>query len=112
MGRSWYIANTLERAVLSRDSPVDQRIDSSLAVQGFDGRVDFAIKCFGIGECLMGQMVRLEIAPDNLDVIELRCVFGQPLDGEPVLARIERRQGDFADMDRPIILDQHDGSCH
>ena len=98
--------------LLSRDSPVDQRIDISLAVQGFDGRVDFAIKRFGIGECLMGQMIRLEIAPDSLDVIELRGVFWQPLDGEPVLARIERRQGDFADMDRPIILDQHDGSCH
>ena len=74
--------------------------------------MDFAIKRFGIGECLMGQMMRLEIAPDNLDVIELRCVFGQPLDGEPVLARIERRQGDFANMDRPIILDEHDGHCH
>ena len=98
-------------AAKRRDSPVDRQIDVSLAVQGFDGRVDFAIKRFGIGECLMGQMVRLEIAPDNLDVIEFRCVFGQPLDGEPVLARIERRQGDFADMDRPIILDQHDGYC-
>ena len=96
---------------LSRDLPVDQRIDISLAVQGFNSRVDFAIKRFGIDECLMGQMVRLEIAPDNLDVIEFRCVFGQPLDSEPVLARIERRQGDFADMDRPIILDQHDGYC-
>ena len=74
--------------------------------------MDFAIKRFGIGECLMGQMIRLEIAPDDLDVIKLRCVFGQPLDGEPVLARVKRRQGDFADMDRPIILDQHDGSCH
>ena len=29
-----------------------------------------------------------------------------------VLARIERGQGDFADMDRPMILDQHDGSRH
>ena len=73
--------------------------------------MDFAIKRFDIGERLMGQMVRLEIAPDNLDVIEFKGVFGQPLDGEPVLARIERRQCDFADMDRPIILDQHDGSC-
>ena len=97
---------------LSRDLPVDQRMDISLAVQSFDRRVDCAIKRFDIGERLMGQMMRLEIAPDNLDVIELRCVFGQPLDGEPVLACIERRPGDFADMDRPIILDQHDGSCH
>ena len=99
-------------ADLSRDLPVDQRMDISLAVQSFDRRVDCAIKRFDIGERLMGQMMRLEIAPDNLDVIELRCVFGQPLDGEPVLACIERRPGDFADMDRPIILDQHDGSCH
>ncbi|MGA8771469.1 MAG: hypothetical protein WB610_13990, partial [Rhodomicrobium sp.] len=50
-------AGARARNLLSRDSPVDQRIDISLAVQGFDGRVDFAIKCFGIGECLMGQMV-------------------------------------------------------
>ncbi len=98
--------------LLSRDSPVDQRIDISLTVQGFDGGVDFAIKLFDIGEGLMGEMTRLEVVPDYLTVIELWRVFGQPLDGQPVLARIERRQGDFADMDRPIILDQHDGYCH
>ncbi len=74
--------------------------------------MDFAVEGFGIGKCLMGQMMRLEIAPDNLDVIELGRVFGQPLDGQPVLARIERRQGNLADMDRPIIFDQHDGYCH
>ena len=76
---------------LSRDSPVDQRIDTSLAVQGFHRHVDFAVEGFGIGKCLMGQIMRLEIAPDNLDVIEFRRVFGQPLDGEPMLARIERQ---------------------
>ena len=97
---------------LSRDSPVDQRIDISLVVQGFHGHVDFAIEGFGVGKCLMGQIMRLEIAPDTLDVVELRRIFWQPLDGEPVLARVERRQGDFTDMDRPIILDQHDGCCH
>src|SRR5271166_5895346 len=97
---------------LSRDSPVDQRIGISLAVQGFDGGVYFAIESFGIGECLMGQMMRLEIVPDNLDIVELGRVLGQPLDGQPVLARIERRQGNLADMDRPVVLDQHDGFCH
>jgi len=40
-------------AELSRGSPVDQRIGTSLAVQGFDGGVDFAIKRFDIGERLM-----------------------------------------------------------
>ena len=98
--------------LLSRDSPVDQRIDISLAVQSFDRRVDSAIKRFDIGERLMGQMTCFEIVPDDLNVIEFGRVFGKPLDGQPMLARIERRPGDFADMDRPIILDQHDGSCH
>ena len=62
---------------LSRDSPVDQRIDISLVVQGFHRHVDFAVEGFGVGECLMGQVMRLEIAPDDLDVVELRRVFGQ-----------------------------------
>ena len=89
---------------LSRDSPVDQRMDISLAVQSFDRRVDFAIKRIDIGERLMGQMTCFEIVPDDLNVIEFGRVFGKPLDGQPMLARIERRAGDFADMDRPIIL--------
>jgi hypothetical protein len=35
-------------------------------------------------------MVGLEIAPDDLDVVEFRGVFGQPLDGEPMGAFSER----------------------
>ena len=94
-------------------SPVwTNELGTCLAVQSFDRRVDFAIKRFDIGERLMGQMTCLEIVPDDLNVIEFGRVFGKPLDGQPMLARIERRAGDFADMDRPIILDQHDGSCH
>ena len=73
--RGYWCAN-LPRAVLSRDSPVDQRIDISLVVQGFHRPVDFAVAGFGIGKCLMGQIMRLEIAPDNLDVIEFRRVLG------------------------------------
>ena len=48
--------------------------------------MDGAIESVDVGEGLVGQMVRLEIAPDNLDVVELGGVFGQPLDGEPMLA--------------------------
>jgi len=77
-------------------------------VQSFDGCVDFAVESVGIGEGLMGQMMRLEIVPDNLDIVELGRVLRQPLDGQPVLARIECRQGKLADVDRPIVLDQHD----
>ena len=33
----------------------------------------------------MGEVMRLEVAPDDFDVVEFGSVFGQPLDGEPVL---------------------------
>src|SRR5208282_6477256 len=51
--------------------------------------MDGAVEGVGGSEGLMGQMVRLEIVPDNLDVVELGCVFWQPLDGEPVFARLD-----------------------
>ena len=38
-----------------------------------------------IGEGLMGEVMRLEVVPDDFDVFEFGRVFGQPLDGEPVL---------------------------
>src|SRR5215469_10308627 len=53
---------------LSRDSLNDQRIDGSLLVQGGHGCMDGAVEGVGVSEGVMGQMVRLEIVPDNLDV--------------------------------------------
>ena len=94
--------------ILSRDSLNDQRIDSSLPVQGSHGCVDCAVEDVGISEGLMGQMARLEIVPDNLDVVEFGCVFWQPLDGEPVFARLDGFKSELADMDRPVVLDQYD----
>ena len=93
---------------LSRDFLNDQRIDSSLQVQGSHGCVDCAVEGVGISEGLMCQMVRLEIVPDNLDVVEFGCVFWQPLDGEPVFARLDGFTSELADMDRPVVLDQYD----
>ena len=95
-------------ARLSRDSLNDQRIDSSLPVQGSHGCVDCAVEGVGISEGLMGQMACLEIVPDNLDVVEFGCVFWQPLDGEPVFARLDGFKSELADMDRPVVLDQYD----
>ena len=86
----------------------DQRIDGSLPVQGGHGGVDCAVEGVGVSEGLMGQMMRLEIVPDNLDIVEFGCVFRQPLDGEPVFARLEGLESELADMDRPVVLDQHD----
>jgi hypothetical protein len=61
---------------LSRDSPVDQRIDVSLLVQRFHGRVDFVVEGFGVGERLMDQMMLHEIVPDNFDVVEFGGILG------------------------------------
>ena len=90
-----------------RNDP-NQRIDGSLPVQGSHGCVDCAVEGVGISEGLMGQMARLEIVPDNLDVVEFGCVFWQPLDGEPVFARLDGFKSELADMDRPVVLDQYD----
>ena len=56
----------------------------------------------------MGEVMSLQIVPDDLDIIEFGRVFGQPFDGEPVCPGGERRAGKLADMDRSIVLDQHD----
>ena len=96
------------RRPLSRNSLNDQRIDSSLPVQGSHGCVDCAVEGVGISEGLMGQMACFEIVPDNLDVVEFGCVFWQPLDGQPVFARLDGFKSELADMDRPVVLDQYD----
>ena len=70
--------------------------------------MDCVVECGDIGEGLMGEVMSLQIVPDDLDIIELRRVFGQPLDGEPVCPGGERRAGKLADVDRSIVLDQHD----
>ena len=62
----------------------DQRIDVSLGVQAGYGGVDGAIEVLGLGEGLVGQMMRFEIVPDDLDVVEFGRVLGQPFDGEPM----------------------------
>jgi hypothetical protein len=52
--------------------------------------MDRVVERRDIGEGLMSEVVRLEIAPDDLDVIESRGVFGQALNGEPVCPASER----------------------
>jgi len=84
-------------------------MEASLVVQGPYGCMDGAVEGVGVSECLMGEMVRLEIVPDNLDVVELGCVFWQPLDGEPVFARLNGFKSELADVDRPVVFDEHDG---
>ena len=55
----------------------------------------------------MREMMRLEVAPHGLNVVQFGRIFGQPLDGEPVRPGGQRRQGELAGVDRTIVLDQH-----
>ena len=70
--------------------------------------MDRLVKRVDVRESLMGEVVRFEIVPDDLNVIEFGRVFGQPLHCEPVCPGSERRAREFTDVDRPIVLDQHD----
>ena len=70
--------------------------------------MDRTVERGDIGEGLMGEVMRLEIVPDDLDVIEFGRVFGQPFNGEPVCPGGERRSRKLADVDWSIVLDQHD----
>jgi hypothetical protein len=38
--------------------------------------VDRLVERRDVGECLMGEVVRLEVMPDDLDIIKLGRVFG------------------------------------
>ena len=78
-------ANDAAIQTLSRDSLVAQRIATSFQVQGCDGLVDGGVERFGIGECLVGEMMGFEIVPDDLDIVEFGRVFRQPFNGEPML---------------------------
>lgn len=95
--------------VLSRDSQAVQRNRHALFIEGVDGVMDGSIERVGIDEGLVGEMMGLEIAPDGFDVVQLRGVFGQPLDGEPVGAGGQGCLRDLAGVDWPVVLDQHHG---
>ena len=54
---------------LSRDSRLGQRNDRTLAVQVVDGLVNGTIEFGDASECLMSQVIRLQVVPDDLDVV-------------------------------------------
>src|SRR5947209_9468283 len=55
----------------------------------------------------MGELVDLEVVPNPLDIVQLRRILRQPINGEPVAACGQRRKRQLGGVDRPIILDQH-----
>src|SRR3954471_20958545 len=57
----------------------------------------------------MGEVMPLQVAPETLDVVQLRGVFRQPLDGEPGGALGERGAACLAGVDRAVVEDQNEG---
>lgn len=61
--------------LLSRDSYLVQRNGLALLIEGLDGFMDGLVKRVGVGEGLVGEVMRLEIAPDGFDVVQLRRIW-------------------------------------
>jgi hypothetical protein len=81
----------------------------ALCVECGDRVVDGAVEVLGAGEGLLGQMMLLQIAPEGLDVVQLRGVFRQPFDGEPVRPLGEGGARRLAGVDRTVIEHEDDG---
>lgn len=42
------------------------------------------VEVCNVGEGLMGKVMRLEVVPDHLAIVQFGGIFGQPIDGEPM----------------------------
>src|SRR4051812_37730385 len=95
--------------VLSSNSVVGQRTAVSLGVELSNRFVDGAVEVIRTVERLMSEVMPLQVAPETLDVVQLRSIFRQPLDGEPVGALGERGAACLAGVDRAVVQDEHEG---
>ena len=73
-----------------------------------DPGADGAFEVAGGLECLVGEVVALEVAPGPLDVVQFRGVGWQPLDGDP-RPRRQRRGRCAAGVDGSVVEHQHHG---
>src|SRR4249919_1403160 len=53
-------------------------------------------------------MMRLEVTPDNLDVVEFGRIFRQPLNREPMGTFSECGHGRLTDVDRAVVEHNND----
>src|SRR5215218_3533271 len=81
----------------------------SLGVERSNRFVDGAVEVIRAGERLMSEVMPLQVAPETLDIVQLRSIFRQPLDGEPVGALGERGAACLAGVDRAVVEDEHEG---
>ena len=89
---------------------VGPRMAVSFGVELEDGLVDGAIKVIRTGESPVSEVMPLQVAPYPFNIVELRRVFRQPLDPEPVSPQGERRAACFAGVDRTVVAGPH--FCH
>src|SRR3954463_9522999 len=80
----------------------------SLGVERSNRLVDGAVEVIRAGERLMSEVMPLQVAPETLDIVQLRSIFRQPLDGEPVGALGERGAACLAGVDRGVVEDEHE----
>src|SRR3954453_12317808 len=81
----------------------------SLGVELSNRFVDGAVEVIRTVERLMSEVMPLQVAPETLDVVQLRSIFRQPLDGEPGGALGERGAACLAGVYRAVVQDEHEG---
>src|SRR4051794_25151111 len=108
MGPSRRAVRAGARPRLSSNSVVGQRMAVSLGVELSNRFVDGAVEVIRTVERLMSEVMPLQVAPETLDVVQLRSIFRQPLDPEPVGALGERGAACLAGVDRAVVEDEHD----
>src|SRR4051812_50120147 len=88
---------------------VSQRMAASFGIEFPDGVVDGLIEVVRSGEGLVSEMMPLQVAPETLDIVQLRSVFRQPLDPEPMSPLGEGGTSPLAGVDRTVVEDQNEG---
>src|SRR5689334_6814421 len=97
---------------LSSSSMVSQRMVASFGIEFPDGVVDGLIEVVRSGEGLVSEVMPLQVAPEALDIGQLRSVFRQPLDREPMSPRGEGGPSRLTGVDRAVVEHKHDRLEH
>jgi len=101
-----------ERGLLSSSSMVGQQMAVSFGIKLDASLVNGAVEVIRAGEGLMSEGMPLQVAPDPFNIVQLRGVFRQPLDREPMGARREGSAACLTRVDRAVVEDKHDGLEH
>ena len=88
---------------------VSQRMAASFGIEFPDGVVDGLIEVVRSGEGLVSEVMPLQVAPETLDIVQLRSVVRQPLDPEPMSPLGEGGTSRLAGVDRTVVEDQNEG---